>query len=249
MTRVFPGAGRVVACAARLVVFCIVLAPTPHRLAAQPLNDVVVAPPVAADTNGRHPFGILLRHAAFGVWLAHSVDTRTAAFNERFDGAVTIVAVRVSRGVPHRRRAIVQVNYVMDFLPLLRVSSEAPAVRLPHPPGSGDPTLDMSRYARRLSYGVGMAPLGVELVLGSGHTLSASLSATLGGELFTHIVPYGRATRANFAITPAAAVQWQLRSQFILAVGSKVHHVSNGGLGDLNPGMNAHLVSVSVMRR
>jgi malonyl-CoA/methylmalonyl-CoA synthetase len=54
-------------------------------------------------------------------------------------------------------------------------------------------------------------------------------------------VPDPEATRFNFTADIGGAVKFVFAARRALMVGYKYHHLSNGGLGGVNPGANAHV--------
>lgn len=79
-----------------------------------------------------------------------------------------------------------------------------------------------------------------------GERVGFALSTTSGGAWFTDVVPYGKATQANFTVAPGAAVEIALGGTKVLAVGYALHHLSNASFGGANPGLNSHLVTIRI---
>ena len=139
-------------------------------------------------------------------------------------------------------------SWVTELLPLMLVSSSSPPLRIP--PGLRDPlTADQKRLALYLehdSYGFGISPLSAQAEIPiSGH-FSTIVQVTSGAAWFSKVVPYGRATQANFTVSPSLALQWRATSSTRVALGYTMHHLSNGSFGGSNPGMNSHMFFVRV---
>jgi hypothetical protein len=79
--------------------------------------------------------------------------------------------------------------------------------------------------------------------------LSAVAVQGTGVAWFDQVVPYGKATQANFTVAPAVAVQHDVGSQDAFALGYALHHLSNASMGGANPGMNSHLLFVRWARK
>ena len=102
----------------------------------------------------------------------------------------------------------------------------------------------------RESVGIGLSPFGGAASYAVGHAVTLHADVTAGGVLFTNVVPYGKATRANFTVAPTPGVRWEPHNSMRIGTGYKLHHLSNASLGSTNPGMNSHIwyLSVGVVR-
>jgi hypothetical protein len=173
----------------------------------------------------------------------NSMATYTAAHNEPIDGAFRTLSVQVAKPVFRWRGT--SVAWLGEVLPAIHVTSEAPPSRLPLAgidPAANDPVV-MARYGRGSGYGFGLAPLGAELAHATGARGRIILNVTSGGAWFTRVVPYGRATQANFTVAPGLLYAHRV-GPGSLAVGYVMHHLSNASMGGANPGMNSHLVTL-----
>ncbi len=157
-----------------------------------------------------------------------------------------IVGVRASRTLVVRER--LRISWLVELLPAIVATVSAPANRRPfqvNDNGARDRS-PVERYLVRDTYGVGFAPLGAEISRAETERLSLSFSVTAGAARFSEVVPYGKATRANFTAAPALGLEWMLTDRYAISSGYALHHVSNAGLGESNPGLNAHLVYVKL---
>lgn len=183
---------------------------------------------------------------AFGAWLGASFTARTVAPDRRIDRDVLILGLRASR--PIAGGPIARLSYVFDLLPVILVAGP----HRPAPPGvardSGVARIGMADSRRPTAYGFGVTPLGVELELGPQRGLGAVIGISVGGAIFTRPIPTTRATQANFIAAPGAAVQFRATRTMRFILGYKLYHFSNASMGDTNPGLNAHLVYLSVVQ-
>ncbi|MEQ1694030.1 MAG: acyloxyacyl hydrolase, partial [Gemmatimonas sp.] len=111
---------------------------------------------------------------------------------------------------------------------------------------------DPARFARYLLhnvYGVGLAPFGAELSRPLVSRLSAIYNVTAGGAIFSGVIPYGKATQANFTAATSVALEWRLTPRYSISSGYNLHHLSNMSMGGSNPGMNSHLMFIRVARQ
>lgn len=87
-------------------------------------------------------------------------------------------------------------------------------------------------------YGVGLDPVGVLFHRGAFYARSSG-----GLRLFLEQVPIPEARRFNFAFDAEAGVTFGR-----VALGLGFHHVSNGGMGERNPGVNYLLLALRVLK-
>lgn len=113
-------------------------------------------------------------------------------------------------------------------------------------PASFNDPKRFARYMPREVYGVGIAPLGADVSRSLTGPLSLSLSVTAGAALFSQVVPYGKATQANFTVAPALGLAWTLTDRYAISSGYALHHLSNASFGGANPGLNSHLIFVKL---
>lgn len=156
-----------------------------------------------------------------------------------------IVGVQVSRDVWRGIRA--RLSYVGEVLPVLLVRSGPPIRRMLDTAKTYDAT-EIARFSFRDSYGFGLAPFGAEMSRQLTPKLSALVNVTAGALIFNRIVPYGAATKANFTVSPGAALEWEPIRRTRLAVGYTFHHLSNASFGRSNPGMNSQILYVRIAR-
>lgn len=181
-------------------------------------------------------------HTSFGVWLGLSFDASTTSPHASINRDFLVLGLRAGR--PLRVTGATRLSWVVELTPVMLLSN--PTTRTSRPactPGSYcayTGTGYRAFLAGRTTYGVGLAPLGMELEIGgSEHRLGGVLDLAGGGAYFTGPVP--GSTRFDFTAAGGAALRWRIGGGKSLAAGYKLYHISNGGLGDLNPGFNAHL--------
>ena len=183
------------------------------------------------------------------VMLSSAVDTRTASHNETIDGAFRTVAVQVSR--PLFTVGGMHVAWLGEIMPAMLVTAGAPPNRVPTPltnPAEANDPRRLERYAVRDSYGVGFAPLGAEAAFSLGEKTHFLFNVTSGVAWFSRVVPYGKATQANFTVAPGLFLERRIGGRQALAVGYQLHHLSNASMGGANPGMNSHIFSMRVSK-
>lgn len=177
------------------------------------------------------PIGSTLSVDVARSWNARSVQPR-----EPLDAALSSVTVQLTH--PLGYRAGLTWRYVLEATPLLALRVGASAARLQQiGPGLRD------LYTVRHTVGAGVAPLGVQADRPLGARTHAALDLTGGGVRFTRVVPYGDdGTRTNFTFTARLLIERRQPSGRAWAAGYALYHVSNGGFGRANPGINANLM-------
>lgn len=184
----------------------------------------------------------------YSVWTGSAFSVRTASNNEKFDGATfRAVGVQLDRSLFVRKG--IQFTWLVEVLPAIVAHVGAPANRLPTPTKNAEAYYNPQRFERytlRQVYGGGIAPLGAELSRPIISRLSAIYNVTAGAAFFSSVVPYGKATQANFTAATSVALKWQVNSDYAVSAGYNLHHLSNASFGNSNPGLNSHLLFLRV---
>jgi hypothetical protein len=209
-------------------------------------SALIIAPvPAAAQPQ-------LLRGTAlqWQVAVSDAVSTRTASHNEFIDGDFSTIAVQVAKPLVRWRGATF--SWLFEAQPVIRVTSGAPPERVPtllsDPAEAGNPER-LARYSLRRSVGIGLAPFGAEAQMPLSSRAQFIVNVTSGGAWFSQVVPYGKATQANFTVAPGIALQHDVGKQGAIAMGYALHHLSNASMGGANPGMNSHLLFLRWARK
>jgi len=104
----------------------------------------------------------------------------------------------------------------------------------------------MSVDTRRAStLGFGIKPLGVRGWVGSPR-VRLELDASAGVMHFGDPLLASNATRFNFVYDYALGLGVKLPGGGRAVVGYRHHHLSNAGLGDVNPGLDSHAAFVGL---
>lgn len=103
-------------------------------------------------------------------------------------------------------------------------------------------TVDVS-YA---AFGVGALPLALRYWSPSLGRVSVGLRGDAGGVYCTHSIPYSADTHFNFAAQYGGDLAVRATRRTSGVVGYRHLHLSNGGLGDGNPGIDARFITLGV---
>ena len=185
---------------------------------------------------------------ALQIWAGASVATLTASDNEYIRGSMKIIGVQWTHDLFSWHGA--RFSWVTEALPLMLVTSSSPPLRIPavlRNPLTAD-AKRLALYLEHDSYGFGISPLSGQSEIPLSRHFSTIVQVTSGVAWFSKVVPYGRATQANFTVNPSLALQWRATSNTRVSFGYTMHHLSNGSFGGSNPGMNSHMFFVRVTK-
>jgi len=99
------------------------------------------------------------------------------------------------------------------------------------------------------TYGFGLTPVGFRMRLFRSSPVQLVTYANGGALWFTRRIPDPEATQFNFTAELGAALQINLPDRLALAVGYSWHHTSNGGTGEVNPGLNSRALALGIVAR
>ncbi|MHB1194847.1 MAG: acyloxyacyl hydrolase [Longimicrobiales bacterium] len=112
----------------------------------------------------------------------------------------------------------------------------------------GDHWVVVSGSPRATTFGAGLHPIGVRGALGSDR-VAVSLGASLGLMIFERSIPGSNTARANFSGDLGIGIRARITERYDLMGGYQFNHLSNGGSGEENPGLDSHLLRVGLRRR
>ncbi|MEX2154984.1 MAG: acyloxyacyl hydrolase [Gemmatimonadaceae bacterium] len=104
-------------------------------------------------------------------------------------------------------------------------------------------------YSARVAVGAGGSPVGAKLYFNRAGKTRVYGSVAGGGLVFSSHVPVHNSRRANFTFEYGGGVEVTARDGRAVMFGYKFHHISNGGTAALNPGLDANVLYVGVIRR
>jgi hypothetical protein len=94
----------------------------------------------------------------------------------------------------------------------------------------------------RTAYGVGLSPLGIKVETPVAGRVALTLDGSVGALIFSSPVPDHDARRFNAALAAGAGIAVMLTTRSSMAVTYQLHHTSNGGTANANPGMDSRMV-------
>jgi hypothetical protein len=131
-------------------------------------------------------------------------------------------------------------SYVADIIPVA-VLTNTP-LRFDYHPCSPGSVGVCPTAIKRPAYGIGAAPLGLEIALTRIRNLSVLGRGAVGVLWFTRPVPDPEAKRLNFTAVGGVEMDYRFSQKVQTRLELVAHHASNAGSGLANPGMNAFLV-------
>lgn len=97
------------------------------------------------------------------------------------------------------------------------------------------------------AFGAGIMPLAFSAGVRVSDRVRVRGRASAGALQVSHPVPLAQGTKFNFIADGAASVELLTRRGFALSAGLGLNHISNGGLGRVNLGMDSHMFEIGVV--
>jgi len=171
----------------------------------------------------------------WGFWLAGS-DT-TPAILSRVPRKFGIAAIQMSEDL--LVTPLIRLEYTCDFIPVLIVHQPHES-RLAY---LGPGALEQINQTDKSIWGMGVAPMGLRLNLGTNHSLFPFLALSTGGAYTTEKIPYQipGGTSFNFLFQMGGGLRWKMTPKQDLLFGFSWWHISNGRIAVVNPGVDANL--------
>lgn len=196
---------------------------------------LVLVPASVWGQQGAHSLGILA---------THSVSSRSSAAapeccDEVADvlSPLTVSTLEVELTIALRRGSSWGFEYPLRAVPLAlaRNNPTDSATRV-----AGGWSLSL-RTPREPNLGVGVKPLGLRAWVG-GDAVRLEGEVSSGVLLFSSPMLAANATHLNFVAEADIGVRVGLADGRQLVIGYRRHHLSNAGLGEVNPGLNSHVL-------
>jgi opacity protein-like surface antigen len=159
----------------------------------------------------------------FGVWIDGQLGNGHA-FGSTIDSRMYQVEARYGRLAFTNH--LIALRYIAEIVPLSVVGT---------PQANGQ---------RVYSYATGGSPIGAQVNFLHSRRIQPFLTSG-GGFLYFNRQMFG-ATQFNFTAQLGAGVQVFTSRHHSVDLGYMYHHISNANLGNINPGMDSHVVFVGV---
>ena len=202
------------------------------------------APPDTGDAG--LPTLMLRGPSTYGAWVAaahHSqFRTRTGVPGHR---DFYLTSVRFGWGIGDQSRPV-RVAYFIDVIPAA-LSTDMPDYQWnsrcqPNTLCPGATPMPHDAFA------LGLAPIGWALAIGQGPA-RLTIEAAGGGLWFSRRIPDPVAARFNFTASGGPTLELRMTPTRSFRVGYLWHHTSNGGTGQVNPGLNSGILAAGMSWR
>lgn len=170
------------------------------------------------------------------IWGGISPDSSTVikGTGRTEDARLGIAGLRYARRF--NNNDTVNLKYTADVVPMAILS----VPEFPLTPAGAVPLTD----DRRTVYGFGIAPVGLQMNFRPRKRLQPFVGASGGLMYFNKRIPNDFGDRFSFTADVGAGVEYRLRNGRAVNFGYKFYHISNGGLGSNNPGIDNNLFYV-----
>lgn len=189
----------------------------------------------------------------FGAWVAGAtgqpLETRVGHVHDR---DLFITAVRASHPLVVAPRF--RLESTVDLFPLVIATANRDYTYVDVPSGCSGVTFCefagvVSIPSRHTAYAAGIAPLGFEGIVALSRRVGISAGVEGGALYFNRRIPDPGETRFNFMADGNVALRVSLGAAGPVVIGGfQLNHISNGGMGNVNPGMDSHLLFVGFER-
>jgi hypothetical protein len=223
-------------------------APRPLRLALLALALSAPAAAVRAQRAAGPPTTpTLVRTTELWGAVAHDAFLKTRLGHRR-DRDLYLVGIRAAWAAPGARR--VRLAYTVDLLPAV-ISTGMPEYRIASCPTDVCAPADTAPPYELIAtphtvYGIGLSPVGLTAQVAVMSRLAVVAGASGGVIVFTKPVPDPRERRLNFTGDGRVGIALDVTRTLALSVSYHFSHISNGGAGPVNPGMNSHMLEVGI---
>lgn len=164
---------------------------------------------------------------------------------------LTILAVGRSRTVAGNASGAWRLDYVPELLPLIISSRTADdRLRVWHcGPRQYCGASDDDEVWGTNAVGAGVLPLALGFTWQPAQLFLFRWRASAGAVLLTRPVPLAQGTNFNFLAETGISAGLRLSRQVVMTAGVVVNHISNGGLSDVNLGMDSRMLEIGALLR
>ncbi|UCC71980.1 MAG: acyloxyacyl hydrolase [Gemmatimonadota bacterium] len=214
---------------------------------AQPAGGSLIADPPAGPVAAERPHGLEVGTTELGAHFAISIHSGGGDIDQAVGSGFAMIGLRYGKVLEASRKLALE--YVVDVVPLAVVSGIPKGVDVYYDRVQDRWVIDGVEMAEWSSvYGFGASPLGLQLYLLPSGRIRLWVGGTAGFLFFARDVPVPGGTALNFAFDFRAGLQFSGPSDLALSLGFEFHHFSNGGLADVNPGLDTQFFYAGISR-
>jgi hypothetical protein len=194
----------------------------------------------AAQGVGRRSIGVVATHSMTSGSSAHGPLCPCPGSSDVL-ASVSVSSLELDVAWAVGRGSGWGLEYPLRIVPLALVRNNPTDFARPNTAGPG--WTISSSPPRASTYGFGVKPIGMRGWVGSGHV---GMQAEVSGGLMRFGSPLFAANGAqfNFVAELGVGVRIDVPGRGRTVLGYRWHHLSNGGLGEVNPGLNSDVLSL-----
>jgi hypothetical protein len=156
------------------------------------------------------------------IWGGFSPDSTTALPSAATkDARFGIVGVRYARRFNNSR--FLNLKYTAEFYPVAILNFP-------------------DRGVRKTARGIGFSPLGLQMNLRPHKIIQPFVGISGGAISFNKSVPNELGRKFNFTAVVSGGVEFLIKKKRSVTVGYKLFHISNAGLGEVNPAFDDNVI-------
>ena len=188
-----------------------------------------------------------------GIWLGaafhQALKTRLGHTHDN-----DIYVLDVFQAWPILGSPTVRLDYVAEVVPAILATGipkyylsqvNPPGANARNPPPSGGTFVERLR-GNSTVYGLGVVPVAIRLQARVARAFAISLGGAGGLTWFSAPIPDPDERRLNWLARADASLSIGCHSGRSVTAGFRLLHISNGGVGPVNPGMNGRLITLGL---
>jgi hypothetical protein len=185
------------------------------------------------------------------VWSASAHGQPLATrLGYRYDRGLVIVGLQKRWPLTENQDRSLELAYTIDITPVV-LSTEMPEYVIRTVPcgGSSPPgcrTTVSVLSGQHTAHGAGAAPVGFLGRWRVSRALGLQLRASGGVVYFSQAIPDPLGCTLNFTADAGIAADVRVANKLSLVAGWRLNHISNGGRGQVNPGMNSRMIELGL---
>jgi Lipid A 3-O-deacylase (PagL) len=191
------------------------------------------------------------RQSVWTVWTASAHRQPLATrLGYRYDRGLVLVGVQKRWPLAESLTGALELAYTIDLLPVV-LSTEMPEyttrdVSCGAGAQRGCVTQVSVLSGQHTAYGAGAAPIGFVARWRMSPAVGLQLRASGGMLYFSQVIPDPLGCQLNFTADAGLAADIQVAKRLALVAGWRLNHISNGGRGKVNPGMNSRMIELGL---
>lgn len=191
------------------------------------------------------------RQSVWTVWSANAHGQPLATrLGYRYDRGLVMVGLQKRWLLSRNRSGSLELSYTVDLLPVV-LSTEMPEYVVRDVPcGAGTQRGCLTQVSilsgEHTAHGTGASPVGFVGRWRVSSDVGLQIRASGGMIYFSRAIPDPLGCELNFTADAGVAVDVHVTRKLALVAGWRLNHISNGGRGKVNPGMNSRMLELGL---